>query len=82
MNWNTIIVALISLVGTLVGTYAGIYKSTQIATYRLDKLEEKVDKHNSVVERTYVLEEKVKANEHSIDEVKDIVRSMARNVKI
>lgn len=63
---STIIVALISGCCTLVGTYAGIRKSTSLTNYRIQQLEEKVAKHNSVVERTFRLEEKVDVANHRI----------------
>lgn len=55
---DTIIVALLSLAGTLIGSYWANRKSTALIAYRLEQLEEKVNKHNQVVERTYHLEEK------------------------
>lgn len=54
---ETIIVAVLSLVGTLVGAYLSHRKSAALVTYRLEQLEKKVDIHNSVIERTYHLEE-------------------------
>ena len=52
---DTIIVAVLSLIGTLAGSFGG----TQMIKYRIEQLEKKVEKHNSVVERTYLLEEKI-----------------------
>lgn len=49
-------VALVSLFGTLVGSFAGIVTANKLVNYRLQELEKKVDKHNNVVERTYRLE--------------------------
>ena len=51
---DTVVVAILSLVGTLAGSYGG----TQLVKYRIDQLEKKVEKHNSIVERTYLLERK------------------------
>ena len=56
---EAIIVAALSLAGTLAGAYLANRKSSALIAYRLEQLEKKVDKHNSVVERTYALEEKV-----------------------
>lgn len=56
---NETIIALFSLLGTALGTFAGIYKSSQLTSYRLKELEKKVYKHNNVIERVYKLEEKV-----------------------
>ena len=60
---DTVIVAIISLLGTLLGSFGG----TQLVKYRIEQLEKKVEKHNSIVERTYILEEKVKVANHRIE---------------
>jgi ABC-type lipoprotein release transport system permease subunit len=57
---TTIAVALISFLGTVIGTFAGILTSTKLTNYRLEQLEKKVDKHNNLVERMYRLESDVK----------------------
>jgi type VI protein secretion system component VasK len=56
---EAIIVALLGLVGTLAGSYLANRKSTALVIYRLEQLEQKVSKHNNLVERTYALEESV-----------------------
>jgi hypothetical protein len=73
---GTIIVALISLAGTMIGSIAGILAASKLTNYRLEQLEKKVDKHNTVIERMYdlesreeVLEEKVKVANHRIDDL-------------
>ncbi len=63
---SEIIVAVIAFCGTALGTFGGIMASTKLTNFRLQKLEEKVDKHNSVVERTYILEEKIKVANNRI----------------
>lgn len=62
---DTVIVACISLIGTMLGSFSG----TQLIKYRIEQLEKKVEKHNSIVERTYILEEKVKVANHRIDDL-------------
>lgn len=54
---ETIVVAGISLVGTLCGTWGGIMTSNKLTAYRIEQLEQKVEKHNSVIERVFRLEE-------------------------
>ena len=73
---DTVIVALLSLIGTLVGAYLANRKSTALVVYRLEQLENKVNKHNQVIERTYkleeqeaLLEEKVRVANHRIDDL-------------
>ena len=53
---NTIIIALISFAGTLLGTFGGIVTSNKLTTYRIEQLEKKVEKHNNVIERVHELE--------------------------
>ena len=55
---NTIIVALISFLGTLLGTLGGIVASSKLTNYRLEQLEKKVDAHNLVTCRIPVIEER------------------------
>lgn len=71
---DTIIIALISLIGTLGGTFGGILATSKLTNYRIEQLEKKVDRHNSIIERTYrleendkLLEEKIKVANHRID---------------
>ena len=64
-----IIVAIVSLLGTIIGSLAGILASSHLTTYRIEQLEKKVDKHNSVVERGAVLE---RDNENQWTKLDDI----------
>jgi hypothetical protein len=73
---NTILIALISFAGTLIGTFGGIITSNKLTNYRIEQLENKVEKHNKVVERVYVLEkdravieEEIKVANHRIDDL-------------
>ena len=50
---------LISLLGTAIGTFSGIIASNKLTNYRIEQLEKKVDKHNNLVERMYVAENKI-----------------------
>jgi hypothetical protein len=56
---SEIVVALLSLVGTFIGTLGGILATQKLVTYRLQKLEEKVDKHNNLIDRMYKIETRV-----------------------
>lgn len=56
---NDIIICLLSLVGTLSGTFCGIITSSRLTAYRIQKLEEKVDMHNKFAERIPLMEEKM-----------------------
>ena len=63
---DTIFVALLSFAGTCVGSFGGI----SLIKYRIEQLEKKVEKHNSVVERTGILEIEVKDIKEDINELK------------
>ena len=71
---SEIIVGVLSLIGTLCGTFAGIITSTKLTNYRIEQLEKKVEKHNSVVERTAVIEDNLKSVWHTIDNIKEEVK--------
>lgn len=67
---ETLIVGLLSLFGTLVGTLGGIVASNKLTAYRLQQLEEKVNRHNNVIERVYELEGRMNEAEHDIRDLK------------
>ena len=54
---NEIIIAVLSLLGTIIGSLSGVLAANRLTNYRIQELEKKVDKHNTVIERTYRLEE-------------------------
>lgn len=66
---NGIIIAVISLLGTLFGSFAGIVTSSKLTSFRLEKLEQKVDKHNSFAERIPIAEEKIKNLSKRVDNI-------------
>lgn len=63
---NNIIVALIGAGGSCIGAVLGIIINTKLITYRIEQLENKVNKHNNLIERTYELESKEKVLEEKI----------------
>ena len=70
MDWTTLAVAGMSLVGNLAGTFGGILVSNKLTTYRIEQLERKVSAHNSLVERTYKLEGQMVEVQHDIRDMK------------
>lgn len=62
-----IIVAVIASAGGLLGSLFGVMAASRLTNYRIEQLEKKVDKHNSLVERTYKLEEIVGINREKIN---------------
>lgn len=66
---NTIVVAVLSLCGTLVGSLGGIIVSSKLTNYRLQQLENRVAEHNNFARRMPVLEEKITVANHRIDDL-------------
>ena len=66
-----IVVALLAFLGTCVGTLGGILAASRLVNYRIEQLEKKVEKHNSVVERTYKLEGEVRELQHEMKDLKE-----------
>lgn len=71
-----VVVALITLLGSAIGTIGGIFATNKMTAYRIEQLEKKVDKHNKVVERMYeaeknisVISEEIKNVNHRIEEL-------------
>lgn len=62
---SEIVSALISLAGAALGTLTGIIINSKLTSYRLEQLEKKVDKHNSLVERTFRIEQKLAVSEET-----------------
>lgn len=66
---NETIVAFVSMAGTIIGSFGGIITSSKLTSFRLEKLEQKVDKHNSFAERIPVAEEKIRSLNHRIEDI-------------
>ena len=69
MDIGTIIIALLSLLGTCFGSIAGVLTANKLTNYRIEQLEQKVDRQNSLFERVLALELKM-------SEVTDYVKRM------
>ena len=65
-----ILVALLGFVGTLLGSLFGVLAAQKLTQYRLSQLEDKVNKHNNLIERTFKLEGRMTAAEHDISDLK------------
>lgn len=66
---DVIIVALISLIGTTLGTFGGILTSNKLTSYRLEQLEKEVKEHNNYARRMPVVEEQIKVINHRIEDL-------------
>lgn len=63
---DAVIVALLTIGGSGLGSLCGIIISNKLTTYRIEQLEKKVDKHNTVIERTFKLEERISLTEKDV----------------
>lgn len=66
---STVIVALISLIGTLAGSLGGILVSSKLTAYRLEQLEKRVAEHNNFAKRMPVIEEQIKVINHRLQDL-------------
>ena len=67
---NEIIVAILGFAGTLLGSLFGVLAAQKLTQYRLSQLEDKVEKHNNLIERTFKLEGRMDEAEHDIRDLK------------
>ena len=70
---NEVVVAILALIGTLVGSFGGIVASSKLTAYRIEQLEKKVDKHNNFAARIPVIEEQIKVQNHRISDLEEKV---------
>jgi hypothetical protein len=68
---NDIIVALLGMAGTIIGSFIGVIASSKLTNFRLKQLEQKVDKHNNFAERIPVVEEKIKVLNHRVEDLEN-----------
>ena len=73
---ETVLVSMLSLFGTLIGSFGGVITANRLVNFRLQELEKKVEKHNQVIDRVYrlemqgaVREEEIKVANHRIDDL-------------
>ena len=71
---SEILVGLLSLAGTFIGTIGGVITSAKLTVYRISQLEKKVEKHNNVMNRTFVLEEQMKVANHRISDLEEVAK--------
>ena len=74
-----ILVATIGLAGSAIGSLCGVLINSKLSNYRIEQLEKKVDKHNNLIERVYLIEQheavidqEIKVANHRIDDLEEI----------
>ena len=78
---ESIIISVFSFAGTLFGAYIANRKSAAIMEYRLQQLEKKVDKHNTVIERTYALEKRADVMDEKIKVANNRIADLEQSEK-
>lgn len=56
---NTVLVSIISFLGTLVGTAGGILASSRLTQYRIEQLEKKVEAYTKTALKIPIIEERM-----------------------
>lgn len=65
-----------SCIGTVIGSMFGVMASSNKTIYRIEQLEKKVEKHNSMVERMIEAEDKLKSHQHQINDLKERIEAI------
>ena len=73
---NEIVLSILSLFGTLAGSFAGIVTSGKLTNYRITELEKKVEKHNNLIDRTYRLEEEQEVEKEKIKVINNRLKDL------
>jgi hypothetical protein len=81
MDWTTILVAILALCGTAIGSVAGVKQANKVVDLRINNLEKKMDKHNCLIERMTVAERDINIICHRIDELEDVLPRVAKGAK-
>ena len=76
---DAVIVAVIGLSGSIIGSLLGVLASSKLTQYRIEQLEKKVQAHNNLIDRMYhaetceeVMEEQIKVINHRIDDLEHL----------
>ncbi len=74
---SEIVIAGLSMLGTLIGSFGG----SRLTAYRIEQLEKKVDKHNNFAERVPILEEQMKVVNHRISDLEQYESELIKHEK-
>lgn len=68
-----VVIALIGMAGSVIGSIIGVLAAARLTNYRLEQLEKKVDKHNNVIERVYQAEGDIQELQHETRDIKAVL---------
>lgn len=75
---DVVIVGLLSLAGSVVGTLGGIMATQRLTAYKIEQLQREVARHNGLIERTYRLEGQMNEARHDIRDMKERMERIQR----
>lgn len=78
-----VITGICSIISTLITASKQrkeLKSSNETILYRIDQLEKKQDKHNSIIERTFILEGDVKKLQAEVDAEKDEIKEVKQDI--
>jgi TolA-binding protein len=79
---DVVIVAIISLLGTMFGSIAGVMRANNLVTYRLSELEKKMDKYNNIIERVSLLEQDSTTQWKRLDELRETLDDLRKEMNL
>lgn len=77
---ENVLIAILSLLGTLGGSFAGIITSGKLTNYRLSALEAKVEKLTGLIDRTYALEKQDTVSEEKMKHLDRRVQTLENHL--
>ena len=77
---NNILLGLLTLLGTAIGTLGGIFASAKLTNFRIQQLEEQVKKHNSIVERTFAVDHDISNIQEDMDKFTTELKEANTNI--
>lgn len=73
---SEIIVGLLAMLGTIIGSGLSIFANQKLTNYKIDELKKTVEKHNTLVERTYRLEERAAITDEKLSFIEDKIKEV------
>lgn len=63
---SEIIITIITSVATIIATVLTVWSGNKLTAYRIEQLEEKVNKHNNLISRMYDVEKRLDVDENRL----------------
>lgn len=78
---DTVIVGLLSLLGTGIGGVISVLTANKLTNYKIEQLQKQVEKHNTIIERTYKLEENAAVMDEQIKVANHRIQDLERKLE-